>query len=56
MLGGDVDSACFAPPLFTLLLASFLLVAVGLSSIALPDLAFLPLDGFGARVTSELRL
>lgn len=56
MLGGGVDSACFAPPLFTLLLASFLLVAVGLSSVTLPDLAFLSLDGFGTGVASKLRL
>lgn len=56
MLGGDLSSALFAPPLFALLLASFLLVAVGLSSVALPDLALLPLDGFRAGVSSKLRL
>lgn len=56
MLGGDLSSALFAPPLLALLLASFLLVAVGLASVALPELALLPLDGFGTGVSSELRL
>ena len=56
MLGGDLSSALFAPPLFTLFLASFLLVAVRLSPGALPDLTLLPLDGFRTRVSSKLRL
>lgn len=56
MLGSDLRSALFAPPLFSLFLASFLLIAVGLSSIALPDLTLLPLDGFRAGVSSKLRL
>lgn len=56
MLRGDLSPALFAPPLFTLLLASFLLVTVRLSSVALPDLTLLPLDGFGAGVSSKLRL
>lgn len=56
MLGGDLSSALFAPPLFTLFLASFLLIAVGLASVALPDLTLLPLDGFRTGVSSKLRL
>lgn len=56
MLGGDLGPALFAPPLFSLLFASSLLVAVRLTSVALPDLTLLPLDGFGAGVSSELRL
>ena len=56
MLGGDLGSALFAPPLFPLLLASFLLITVGLSSVALPNLTLLPLDGFRTGVSSKLRL
>lgn len=56
MLGGDFSSAQFAPPLFTLFLASFPLITVGLSSVALPDLTLLPLDGFRTGVSSKLRL
>jgi len=56
MLCGHFSSALFAPPLFTLFLASFLLVAVGLPSAALPYLTLLPLDGLGTRVSSKLRL
>lgn len=56
MLGGGLRSALFAPPLFSLLFASSLLVAVSLTSVALPDLALLPLDGFRARVSSKLWL
>lgn len=56
MLGGDLRSALFAPPLFSLLFASSLLIAVSLTSVALPDLALLPLDGFRARVSSKLWL
>ena len=56
VLGGDLSFALFAPSLFALLLAAFLLVTVGLSSSALPDLALLPLDGFSTCVSSKLRL
>lgn len=56
VLGGELRSALFAPPLFSLLFAPPLLVAVSLTSVALPELTFLPLDGFGARVSSELWL
>lgn len=56
MLGGDLRSALFAPPLFSLLFASSLLVAVRLTSVALPDLTLLPLDGFRAWVSSKLWL
>lgn len=56
MLGGNLGSALCAPPLFTLLLTSFLLVTVGLSSVTLPNLTLLPLDGFGTGVSSKLRL
>lgn len=56
MLCGDLSRALFAPPLFTLFLAAFLLIAVRLSSVALPYFALLPLDGLGTRVSSKLRL
>lgn len=56
MLRGDLNSALFAPPLLTLFLASFFVLAVGLTSAALPDLALLPLDGFRAGVSSKVRL
>lgn len=56
MLGGDFRSALFAPPLFSLLFASPLLVAASLASVALPDLTLLPLDGFRTRVSSKLWL
>lgn len=56
MLGSDLSSALFAPPLFSLLFAPSLLVAVSLPSVAFPDLTLLPLDGFGARVSTKLWL
>lgn len=56
MLRSDLRFTLFAPPLFSLFLASFLLISVGLPSIALPDLTLLPLDGFRAVVSSKLRL
>lgn len=56
MLRRDLSSALFAPPLFSLLFASPLLVAVSLSAVALPDLTLLPLDGFGAGVSTKLWL
>ena len=55
MLRGDLSPALFAPPLFTLLLASFLLITISLSSVALPDLTLLPLDGFRTGVSTKLR-
>lgn len=56
MLGGAFSPALFAPSLLALLPAPLLLVAVGLPSVAPPDLALLPLDGLGAVVSAKLRL
>lgn len=55
MFSGALDPA-FAPPLFALFLASFLLIAVALSPAALPDLTLLPLDGFETGVSAKLGL
>lgn len=56
MLRGALSSSLFAPPLFTLFLATFLLVAVAQPSVALPDLALLPLYRLRTRISTKLRL
>lgn len=56
VLRDPLRPALLALPLVPLLLASFLLVTVGLSSVALPDLTLLPLDGFSTGGSAELRL